>query len=284
MDSEGKRIHGFQWKVKKKMLGELYNPKGLALETAKAVLEVEHPLAVNVALGCTNNCSYCYVPLSTKTPKGKMRLPKQSPKELVKKQIEKHLAKHPLALLNQFIEGVFISFCTDPFLPENRQNTDDLIHYLQWEQPHRPKIATLSKMGVSMENIGLLHGVTLVSLDEKFHETFEPRALPPNDRLRALCYANRKGDDTWISLEPYPCSAIWKQSLSKLLEEIVFWAKPSLIIFGKWNYDKRANTEEAKKEYGEYIETLTDFCTGHHIRLHVKSETLEFASKEFPKV
>jgi hypothetical protein len=39
-------LQGFRcWK----MLGELYEPKGLALETACAVLETPHPWAINMA-------------------------------------------------------------------------------------------------------------------------------------------------------------------------------------------------------------------------------------------
>ena len=252
------------------MLGELYNPKGLALETAKAVLEVEHPLAVNVALGCTNNCSYCYVPLSTKTLRGKMRLPMESPKELVGNQLKK----------KKDVSGVFISFCTDPFLQQLRTQTEELMELL-WIKNIR--IATLSKMGTggSATNREIRHGMTVVSSENKFRNEFEPNTLSPLARIAELQGLKLNWHQyVWVSMEPYPPSAIWKQSLQNLLEELKF---VDLIVFGKWNYDKRANTPEARQEYKQDIEVLTDFCKSNKIRLHVKSETLKFASKEFPK-
>jgi hypothetical protein len=76
-------------------------------------------------------------------------------------------------------------------------------------------------------------------------------------------------------MEPYPPSAIYKQDIKALLEELAF---VDLIVFGKWNYDKRATTEEARQEYAENINVLTDFCKSNNIRLHIKSDTLSFAN------
>ena len=256
------------------MLGELYAPKGLALETAQAVLGIKKPLAVNVGLGCTNNCSYCYVPQATRTKRGTVRLPKKTPLELVRTQIEKHVEKEPLALLSQIIEGVFISFCTDPFSRENRKATEDLIGYLKGLH-HAPRVATLSKSGVS-EHCGVISGMTLVSSDTMFWKTHEANALSPKSRLRALCSSSARNDETWVSMEPYPCSAIWKQDIEELLEEVKFWAEPSLIIFGKWNYDERSNTPMARLEYKSYVEVLRDWCSANRIRCYIKSDTLKF--------
>ena len=101
------------------MLGELYRPRGLALETAQAVLEDKNPYACNVALGCLNNCTYCYV---SKVRRGnkEFRLPKKAPKELVEKQLTKL----------KDCRSVFLSFMTEPFLKECRKNTEELADYL----------------------------------------------------------------------------------------------------------------------------------------------------------
>ena len=73
-------------------LGELYHPKGLALETARAVLEVDNPMAVNVAIKCLNECNYCYGPLAFKQKDwGNVRQPKVPVLELVKRQLDKGL-------------------------------------------------------------------------------------------------------------------------------------------------------------------------------------------------
>ena len=104
-------------------LGELYVPSGLAFETAKAVLGVDNPHAVNVALGCPNGCSYCYGPLASRQGREKYlsaRCPKKDPIDLISKQLDKGLE----------VEGVFISFLTDPFLPELSDKTNDLVRFL----------------------------------------------------------------------------------------------------------------------------------------------------------
>jgi len=72
------------------MLGELYKPKGLALETAQAVLEVEKPYACNVAIGCSNDCRYCYGPRFMHCKREdwrNVRIPKTRPMYLIEKQL-----------------------------------------------------------------------------------------------------------------------------------------------------------------------------------------------------
>lgn len=83
------------------VLGELYRPKGLALETAQAVLEIENPFALNPAWGCPNGCKYpCHNHLRTK---GTVRFPERHPMNPVENQMLRGL--HP--------DGVFMSFRTD---------------------------------------------------------------------------------------------------------------------------------------------------------------------------
>lgn len=115
--------------------------------------------------------------------------------------------------------------------------------------------------------------MTIVSVDRDFWRKFEPNTLEPQRRIAAL--EDCKGDKEypWVSMEPYPPSAIHKQRIEDLLEELNF---VDLIIFGKWNYDKRARTEEARREYAANIAVLTDFCKSNNIRLHIKSDTLKF--------
>ena len=96
------------------MLGQLYRPKGKALEHARVVLEVEEPHACNVAYGCSVGCSYCYGPLASRQSREnwvKVRYPKEHPVELVKKQLSKSSE-----VLGAEVKGVFLSFMTDPYL------------------------------------------------------------------------------------------------------------------------------------------------------------------------
>lgn len=247
------------------MLGELYKPHGLARETAQQVLEVEEPYAVNVAWGCSNGCLYCYGPKVGKQNREswiEMRPPLHPPAELVGRQ---------LFFKNLKPNGVFTSFMTDPFLNKNKFYTEELLVLLA--QEYSIEVATCSKMGVSSLNNCVRHGMTIVSLDDDFWRKWEPNTLHPTWRIKKLEEKHFK----WISMEPYPPSTIWKQDLKQLLEEIKF---VNLILFGKWNYDPRANTAKAKEDYRENIQVLRDFCKSNNIRYHIKSDTLKFCEIE----
>jgi len=255
------------------MLGELYRPRGLALETAMAVLETdeEHTYACNVAYGCSNACLYCYVPRFTRRRRDtcEVRLPKKPPVELVRHQIEKQWRFHWTSKL-----GVFLSFLTDPFLPELKEETEKLIEYLL---DQGVTVATCSKLDFS--NFYVKHGMTIVSVDREFQEKFEPNTLPVNLRIADLEHCKSMKEFVWVSIEPYPPSAIYKQDIMKLLNELFF---VDLIVFGKWNYDKRVRTEEARREYAENVQILTDFCKENRIRMYVKSDTLKFIGNVKP--
>jgi len=263
------------------MLGELYRPRGLALETATAVLETEQVYACNVAFGCSNKCGYCYVNKYTRRRRYacEVRLPTKPPVELVRHQLEHqwrfHFAKGKKEI------GVFLSFMTDPFLPKLFDATEDLLKMLVFHYGFT--VATLSKVqtsvwGTKFPSIEQMrHGITLVSFDEAFWQQFEPKTTRPYNRLVFLkAKKELYSGYVWVSMEPYPPSAICKQNLTNLLNELNF---VDLIIFGMWNYDKRARTEQARQEYAEDITVLTDFCKSHHIRLHIKSDTLRFVEK-----
>jgi len=251
------------------MLGELYRPRGLALETAMAVLQTaeEHTYACNVAYGCSNACLYCYVPRYTRRRREacEVRLPQKAPAELVKHQLEHQWRFHWTSKL-----GVFLSFLTDPFLPQIKSSTAVLVDILQAQNV---KVATLSKLDNPYQR-GVRKGMTIVSLDQDFWTTWEPNATPPNNRVATLKFWKHQFNEyVWVSMEPYPPSAIYKQDLEALLEELSF---VDLIVFGKWNYDKRARTEQARRDYAENVQVLTDFCKENKIRMHVKSDTLKF--------
>lgn len=249
------------------MLGELYRPTGRALEQAQVVLEVENPHACNVAWGCTGNCSYCYGPkFSRQTRENwrKVRYPREEPVELVRKQ----LARNPV-VRGAEVEGVFISFMTDPYLPLVRKLTEPLIKYLI---ERGIRVATSSKMDVS-DVPGVRNGMTIISFDRNFSVWYEPGAASPLSRLLNLNLAHGWGEYTWVSIEPCPCAGIWKQDIKQLLRGLHF---VDLMVLGMWNYDPRARTDEAREDYRQIVGTFRDFCKEHGIRHHVKSETLEF--------
>lgn len=249
------------------MLGQLYRPSGKALEHARVVLELEDPHAVNVTWGCNIGCSYCYGPqFSRQTRENwmKVRYPKDYPVELVKKQ----LARNPL-VDGAEVKGVFISFMTDPYLPLARELTEPLIKYIV---DLGIRVATSSKLGVS-DIPGVRNGMTILSLDRSFWRIFEHRAPSPMSRLGDLRKVHRWGEYTWASIEPCPCRGVWTQDITHLLEALQF---ADLMILGKWNYDPRARTDEAREHYGQIVNTFRGFCNENGIRHYIKKDTLDF--------
>jgi len=254
------------------MLGELYIPSGLALETAKAVLEVDNPHAANVALGCTNGCLYCYGPRASHqgSKYQAVRLPKDTPLNLIKKQLQKGL----------IVQGAFFSFLTDPYLPQLRNQTEELVNYLlNWDDEHGQdiKTATLSKIGVS-EYSRNRNGLTIVSPYKGFTEKYEPGVPSPQERIKLLDQLAYDGEDSWVSTEPFPVQDIYPYDMKDIT---CFWEELSdnfvdFIVFGKWNYDKRASTEKARQEYATIVPQFIDFCNDYGIRYHIKSDTLSF--------
>jgi len=245
------------------------------------VLEIDNPYAVNVALGCQNGCTYCYGPLASRQGKEKykhIRLPKQTPLDLVKAQLKKGLAP----------EGVMASFLTDPYLPELKENTDMLVNYLlNWEDEHGldVKTATLSKMDVSTYSHNR-NGVTIVSPHKEFSEQFEPGCPSPQYRMKLIERCSFDGEYSWVSMEPFPVQDIYPYKMYEIRQ---WWEELSsnyvdFIVFGKWNYDKRARTEKAHQEYAEIVPQFIDFCNDHGVRYHIKSDTLKFISQESQQI
>lgn len=236
------------------MLGELYYPKGRAKETAQQILEVKNPMAINMALGCENDCRYCFGPWAFfKRNWTEMRLPRQNPLNLV---IEQKVQP----------EGVFLSFATDPFLRKNRENTLQLLAFFM---ARNIPTATLSKIDVP--NIRRnRNGMTIISTERRFNLQFEPNAPSSHDRIRKLKARHDQREYTWVSIEPFPCPEIWEQNLIELLEKLRF---VDFMIFGKWNYNKLVNTRAAHKFYKEKEIEFKEFCEAQKIRYWVKGNT-----------
>lgn len=244
-------------------LGELHISKGPALETAQQVLVEEKPHSCNVAWGCTNDCSGCYIPYYKKGDK--IKLPDSSPCFLVSKQIDNGLKP----------KGVFLSFNTDPFLPKIRADTLLLIKYLNLQGI---KVATLSKIdcclndNLQVENISC--GFTIKTIDEEIRKRIEPNTSFIKTRINKLKLADDIGFKTWVSVEPFPVPEIYSEDLTKLLDSFSDFV--DFIIFGKWNYNKLASNNKAKVFYEKRVKEFNNYCETTGIRHHVKHNTMEF--------
>ena len=254
------------------MLGQLYRPKGKALDTARAVLECDDVYACNVAKGCTNQCSYCWLKeFPYFMENGKMEFPKRSPVEYAREQIEKGLKP----------EGIFLSFLTDLFLSVNLKHAQNLICFLLSKGI---EVATLTKSGIVIGDLdftdaygdNLRMGISIVSLDNGFRDKHEPHTRTISCRLDSLKILKRFGYFVWVSIEPYPTPDIWKQDLIELLEELSF---ADFLLFGKWNYNWRAENLSARIFYRDMVDQFTGFCKENKIRHFVKPDTLKFIGR-----
>jgi hypothetical protein len=279
------------------MLGTLYHPKALALETAKAVLQVDDPYAVNPALGCENGCLGCYGPLAFhKHDWDQVKIATEEARVKFERQVRTGIG---ITTLVPHTEGVFMAFGTDPFLPAVEPETRYRVYHLLNQHEHI-KVALLSKLLIpphEFKKLGcekdyvrimwegyiahdqVLNGKSIVSFDEEYYKVYEPKAATPQKRLEELLVSKHP----WISCEPYPPPAIHKQVPEKFLETLLFqdWKNhPEVIVFGMRNYDKRALTEEAREYYRDAIKVFERVCTKLGIRLHVKSDTLSYVRGE----
>ncbi len=262
-------------------LGQLYVPKGKALEHTKFVLNlhtggVRDAYAVNVALGCPCCPTVCYGPIHARKTREewvKVRVPKVEPVDLVRKQLEKGL----------HVEGVFLSFLTDPFLPINRESSERLINYLMNQQEEIDVdivTATSSKLGISTYSWNR-NGISLMSPYKGFSEVYEPGALSPDDRIKLVEQTYEDGEICWISQEPFPVQDIYPYEMKDIIKlwERLHELEVDAIIFGKWNYDPRASTPKAREEYAMLVDAFTDFCKDHDITHKIKADTLKFIGR-----
>jgi len=169
-------------------------------------------------------------------------------------------------------------------VPEVKDLTLKIIERLNKEHI---KVTTLTK-GVYPEDIldkkrflpENEYGITLVSLNDKFKEQYEPFSAPYRERIDSLKALAQAGLNTWVSMEPYPTPELDKtaQNITDVLEEIRFVKK---IIFGKLNYNRmasyRGNSIPVWKNnedfYKEMAEQVINFCQNNGIKYHIKSGT-----------
>jgi DNA repair photolyase len=115
--------------------------------------------------------------------------------------------------------------------------------------------------------------MTIVSIDAEFTRRYEGGTPKPMMRVETLRAMHDAGEYTWASLEPFPCPEIWEQDILEVLRELRF---VDFMIMGKWNYDRRASTAQAREYYRGTVDTFRNFCSKHNIRHHVKTGTLRF--------
>lgn len=236
---------------------------------------------LNHIQGCSHGCKYpCYAMMMAKRF-GKVKSYKDwcEPKivlntlEILDKEIPKLKAK---------IKSVHLCFTTDPFM-YGRDDIQTLsLAVIRKLNDSDTKTTVLTKGILPIELSEMSnnneYGITLVSLDEHYRESFEPGAASVKQRLQALKALHDKGCKIWVSIEPYPTPNIIEQDLKKILEAVIFANK---IIFGRTNYSKLASAYKMHKQfYNEQSKIVSEFCEQRNIDYHIKIGTVTEENKQ----
>lgn len=240
--------------------------------------EVEYAdFCLNHVEGCSHGCKYpCYAYMMKKRC-GIVKTYEEwcRPKvvsnslELLDKEIPKYKDK---------IKYVHLCFSTDPFMYKQPEICDLSLKIIDKLNKNSIRCTVLTKgifpkelanrNGFSNNNE---YGITLVSLDDKFKEEFEPNSANFKDRIDSLKFLSREGFKTWVSMEPYPTPNLIKQDLIKILEAISFVDK---IIFGRLNYNIKSSEFKYTKEfYNSLASVVIKFCKKNKIDYHIKQGT-----------
>jgi DNA repair photolyase len=254
-------------------------PKNIELIERKSLLrptKVEYAdYAINHVQGCSHGCLYpCYA-FKISQKYGVVRTYEEwcEPK-VVGNAME--LLEREIPRLRDKIGRVYLCFMTDPFMHQREEihaTSQNII--LALNQAGIP-VTVLTK-GVLPLNLSTLsreneYGITLVSLDEKFREKYEPGAAPLEERLRALRDLKSQGCRTWISIEPYPTPGIWGQDLRKILCGAAGAADK--IVFGAWNYNLSLPAHIDRTAFYKSCKAVVhDFCREFDIDWHFKKGT-----------
>jgi len=262
--------------------------------------------ALNHALGCAHGCTYpCYAML---------RALRFKQVESYDDWRQPRLVENALALLEKELAGkkdvrrVHMCFTTDPFpyCPDDADaDTRATLHAIQDASMEIGALVNAHGIPVTVLTKGLLpeftfgedgplclsrtgysqswedphpdnyYGISLVSLDERFREKWEPGAAPYRDRIDALRRLSDAGCKTWVSMEPFPAMMRGKEPfgiLDACLNEVSFADR---IVFGKWNYNSKQPCNVPSVcywyEIASYI--VRSFCKRNNIECVIKDGT-----------
>jgi len=245
--------------------------------------EVEYgDYTINHILGCAHGCQYpCYAMNMSRRWGRVENYDDWMHPRIVGNAME--LLNSELPRVDDDIGFVHMSFMTDPFMfdvindrnfPWIQNLTLSLIRRINRDGI---KVTVLTKGLLPKElkddcySSGNEYGITLVSLDEDFHNEYEPFSASPRSRLQTLEKLHNRGLKTWVSLEPYPTPNIVDQDISDILAEVAFVDK---IIFGKWNYSSQVNEySEPKKFYMIHADEVIRFAKLNGTKYHIKEGT-----------
>jgi len=172
----------------------IYTPKGKAYEYS--------PLALNIYEGCAHACKYCYAPdIFHRT------LDDYQAKVLPRANIMSRIRQEAPRYADNADRPILLSFTSDPYQPLEKELelTRQTINIFRDYAVHY-RILTKSSLAARdfdiMENSHSEFGMTMVFLNDRHRQEWEPNASSVMERMNTLIEASRRGIKTWVSLEP----------------------------------------------------------------------------------
>ena len=239
---------------------------------------------INHVEGCSHGCRFpCYAMMLKKRCGVIKNYNDWVKPKIVSNALE--LLDEEIPRLKDKIKVVHLSFTTDPFMYRQPEVTSLTLKIIEKLNKAGIRCTVLTKgiypkelSDTSKYSIDNEYAITLVSLNNKFKETFEPGTAPYKQRIKSLEYLHSKGLKTWISMEPYPTPNLVKQDLSELLSKVEFVNK---IIFGKLNYNVRVSEFTDNKDfYNKCADIVVNFCEKNKINCHIKYGTAKKDNKK----
>lgn len=249
---------------------------------------------INHIVGCAHGCKFpCYAHMMAKrfgwvNSYEDWRHPKvvENALELLDKELPK---------LKEEIDVVHLSFMTDPFMydAEKQESIEEIkdltLNIIEKLNKENIRVTTLTKglhpsdLLDNRYNKNNEYGITLVSLNKKFKERFEPYSASYDERIDALKNLSQEGRRVWVSMEPYPTPNLDPDAsnIEQILNRIKFVDK---IIFGKLNYNvQSSNFENNAIFYKSIAKKVISFCDEGGIECHIKTGT-PLSSRETLKI
>ncbi|MFX0115852.1 MAG: radical SAM protein [Candidatus Hodarchaeota archaeon] len=167
-------------------------------------------MTVHPAIGCSSSCLYCYV------PSHRVRVTPLSGKEMAYS-----LLLSPFFFPGQHGTFLALGSITDPFLPNVRERTFEIIKEIQVQLGNPLQIATKQILPISafkdLANEFFSRMCLLVSLSSlESAKELEPHNAPAEDRLEFINAIRRAGGSPFIFLRPI-IPGVTNKELNKLI-------------------------------------------------------------------
>jgi hypothetical protein len=224
----------------------IYTPRGKALEYSG--------LAANLYTGCSHGCRYCYCPAILR-----MKLDDWADDPKPRRDVLNQLNRDAAKLCGDQRE-ILLSFMSDPYHSDGAAIvTRQALLILE---RHGLRVHVLTKGGKRsigdfdiLARNGWKFGSTIIFLNEKMREEWEPGAAPIAERIATVWEAHRRGIFTWVSVEPVVDAAEALAVMRELRDVADLWK------VGKLNHDKE---REAAIDWKQFLYDTEAILAGKH--------------------